>query len=284
MIDYDKFRDIMREKLEYWQNDVTDADIMDISYNLKEFIAEETSFKLYRYIPINYFNIRNLETQKIHLSPNGVLNDVYEGLPYFGENVSYSQLQQIKDLAYMVCMTESNNNTLMWSHYADNHAGICIEYDLKQLEEGPYDLVSHLFPVVYEDHRKIYRNLYTLIESHKELKKAIEEETEYDGYECLDNILPLFITKGSNWSYEREWRILFSKKQMYDINESGLYDGNLYFRCITSVYLGYRIHPEVKKNIEEICKRISTNRKPVSLYQAKLAGNTYTIDFEKIKL
>lgn len=284
MINYNKFREILREKLEYWQNDVTDADIMDISYDLKQVIVEESSFKLYRYMPINYFNIRNLETQKIHLSPNGILNDVYEGVPEFGESVSYSKLQTLKDLAYMVCMTETNNSTLMWSHYAENHTGICIEYDLKKLEPEPFDLVSHLFPILYEEHRNIHRNLSALIESHKELKKAIEDGFEYAGGENLDDILPLFITKGSNWSYEKEWRILFSKKQMYDINENSLYDGNLCFKCVTGVYLGYRIHPEVKRNVKEICKRIGNDKKPISLYQAKLADNTYDIDFEEIPL
>ena len=99
----------------------------------------------------------------------------------------------------------------------------------------------------------------------------------------LDDILPLFLTKGTDWEYEKEWRIIFTKKQMYDYNDSCLYGGNLLFKCITGIYLGYRIHPEVKKNIKEICERISSNSKVVSLYQAHLSSNTYSIEFEKIK-
>ena len=37
--------------------------------------------KLYRYSKADYFNIRNFETGKIKLTSNGVLNDIFEGLP-----------------------------------------------------------------------------------------------------------------------------------------------------------------------------------------------------------
>lgn len=280
---YKNLREAMEEKLEYWENDVTDEDVMDFKHDLKLAIDESDSFKLYRYMPVNYFNIRNLETQKIHLSPNGVMNDIYEGLPDFGESVPYEQIQQLNDLAYMVCLSEEKSSTLMWSHYAENHTGICVEYDLTKLKEEPYNILSHLFPVIYQSKRKIYRNFHSLIVSHKDLKKAIEGEYEYDGIEMLDDILPLFLTKGTDWEYEKEWRIIFTKKQMYDYNDSCLYGGNLLFKCITGIYLGYRIHPEVKKNIKEICERISSNSKVVSLYQAHLSSNTYSIEFEKIK-
>jgi len=280
---YEGLRGIMKEKLEHWQSDVSDDDVMDIAYDLKEILAEVDSFKLYRYMPVNYFNIRNFETQKIHLSPNGVLNDIYEGLPELDESITYEQLQQLDDMAYMVCMSETNNSPLMWSHYAKNHTGICVEYDLKKLEEEPFDLISHLFPVVYNDERKIFRDFSALIESHKELKKAIAENYVYDGVEDLDDILPLFLNKGTDWEYEKEWRILFSKKQMYDIDDNRLYEGNLHFKCITGVYLGYRIHPEIKDNIKEICNRISNGTTTVTAYQARLDSKKYTITFDKVQ-
>lgn len=280
---YTQLKEDLEEILEYWGNDVTDEDVSDLpKYCLKCVVEKSTSFLLYRYMPPDYFNIRNIETQTIHLSPNGVMNDVFEGLPESFEDLSFSHLQKLKDLAYMTCMTENNNNLLMWSHYARNHEGFCVEYDLKRLKEDPFNVLHHIFPIIYRDQRQSNRDLVSLAESHSILSEAILKQFEYDGCETLDNILPLFLTKSKAWAYENEWRVVYTKKQMYDINEDELYQCNLKFKCLSAVYLGYRIHPEKKKNILEICERISTEKDKIRVYQANLAPKSYGIVFNQI--
>lgn len=211
------------------------------------------------------------------------MNDVYEGIPGSQEELSYYKMKKLSDLASMTCLTETNSNTLMWSHYANNHEGFCVEYDLKKLQDDPFDIRKHIFPVIYGDTRPINRNIHSLIESHCLLKKAIDECSVYDGNEVLDDILPMFLTKGNAWEYEQEWRIIFTKKQMYNVNEEILYSGNLPFPCVTAVYLGYRIDPEIKANLVEISDRISStaNRK-IQVYQAKLDATGYGILFDKV--
>ena len=72
----------LEEILDNWGEITTDDDVCDLPESrLKVWLAECPSFKLYRYMPPDYFNIRNIETQTIHLSCNGVMNDVFEGLP-----------------------------------------------------------------------------------------------------------------------------------------------------------------------------------------------------------
>ncbi len=211
---YDRLRENLKEKFEYWKEQIEDNDVIDLSkYDLTRAISDAESFKLYRYIPANYFNIRNIETQKIHLSPNGVMNDVYEGLPSISKDLPYRRIQKLNDLAYMVCMTETKDNMLMWSHYAANHEGFCVEYDLKRLRQQPYNIVEHIFPVVYTSNRQAFRNIDNLIQSHEILKDDIKENAEYDGEEILDNILPLFLTKSNVWQYEKEWRIVYTKNK-----------------------------------------------------------------------
>jgi Protein of unknown function (DUF2971) len=47
----------------------------------------------------------------------------------------------------VACFSNTNNNVLLWSHYANKHRGICIEYDLeKVVEEHMYPM-----PVIYGD-------------------------------------------------------------------------------------------------------------------------------------
>ena len=179
-------KDNLKEKFEYWGSDIRDNDVMDLSkFDLRSTIEQGECFKLYRYVPANYFNIRNIETQKIHLSSNGSMNDVYEGI-LSSSNLSYYKLQKLNDIALMTCMTESYDNTLMWSHYADSNAGMCIEYDLKRLKNAPFNILDHLFPVVYSKKRIIKRDIDSLIESYLDLKKAIAEHYVYDGKERLE--------------------------------------------------------------------------------------------------
>lgn len=171
---YEHLRESLRKTLEHWGFEVTDDDVSDLTkFRLKAVFENAESFKLYRYMPSQYFNIRNLETQTIHLSPNGIMNDVFEELPEYFDSISYSQLQKLGDLAYMTCFTETEDNLLLWSHYADYHKEFCIEYVLKKLNDDPFDLLNHVFPVIYTEKRQAERNLSSLANSHALLTEAM---------------------------------------------------------------------------------------------------------------
>lgn len=52
------------------------------------------------------------------------------------------------------CFSETNNNIHMWSHYADSHKGICIEYDSSEFNDYFSQLLKcrcYLTPVDYRD-------------------------------------------------------------------------------------------------------------------------------------
>ena len=280
---FEYLREHLKETLEYWDSDVVDDDVLDFSKQIfPEVLKGCDHFFLYHYASADYYNIRNVEMKSIHLSPNGVMNDIYEGLPSGNESISYDKLQKMWDMAYMTCLSEAHDNNLMWSHYADGHKGFCIRYDLKRLRQDSYQIREHIFPVIYEEKRRIFKQLDSLLECHQELKKAIKEEYVYDYPEPLDDILPMFLTKGLDWEYEREWRIIFTLKQMYDRDDPILYTGNLYFPCISALYLGYRIDPIVKQDLIEISRRISGDVLPVEVYQAGLKEDSYDVLFERI--
>lgn len=276
-----EIREALADIFDCWGDDIKDEDVSDLSkYRLKDYINRYNYFQLYRYMPANYFNIRNIETQNLHLSPNGVMNDVFEGIPEYSDaNLTYLDFEKLNDLAYMTCFSESNKNLLMWSHYAEKHKGFCVEYDLKRLDSND-KVIEHLYPVLYKEKRQYKRDIKSLIESLEDLNNAIQYNDEYDGELELNDILPLFLTKGLDWEYEKEWRIIYTKKEMYDLDDSKLYSCNIPFHCISAVYLGYRINPEVKKHIKEICKRISTDSSKISVFQAKLSPSSYELEYE----
>lgn len=279
---YANLRSQLAEILEFWGPNVQDADVNEFFHGyLNPVLDEEKPFKLYRYMPPRYFNIRNIETQMIHLSTNGSMNDTFEGIPEFRGKLSCQDAKELEDLAYMACFTEENDNTLMWSHYAKDHTGVCVEYDLKKLDNDTNGVLSHLFPIVYSEQRPALRDIGSMIDSQKQLNEAINKGNVYDGKEPFNDILPLFLTKGKVWEYEKEWRILYTKKQMYDIDDEELYTGNLSFKCISSIYLGYRIQPAIKQHLLEISKRLSSLGSFVPVYQAQLSPGGYNIVFER---
>ena len=87
------------------------------------------------------------------------------------------------------CMSELNDNILMWSHYADNHRGFCIEFVRK-----PDNLLGDIEatnPVIY--------NCYF---------PTPAPFSDEGRNKCFDD---LFLTKYKDWAYEKEWRLVNEK-------------------------------------------------------------------------
>lgn len=285
MDDYKILRDNLKECLMYWGQDIKESDVSSFHYALMERLKLLESFKLYRYMPTNYYNIRNLEKEKIHLSTNGDFNDVYEGVPASTiEELTNKDLSPLNDSAYICCFSESCNDLLMWSHYANAHKGICVEYDLKLLKD--VDIIKHIFPVVYSKKRLLKVDINDLFKNLRELNFNIFHNGDNSDIE-LSQLLPLLVTKGGAWRNEKEWRIIYTKQELYEKSDTNYIDSsllNIEFSCVSGVYLGFRIDNEVKENIIEIIERQNKNRKkPIEIYQTTLSNSNYELGKRKIK-
>lgn len=85
------------------------------------------------------------------------------------------------------------NCPLMWSHYADEHRGLCIEYSVPDAD------FRHLAPVNYRHTRTIaLSDVYQW-----KVKKSVDAEAKL--------INTIYYAKASDWRYEREWRDLETK-------------------------------------------------------------------------
>jgi hypothetical protein len=100
-------------------------------------------------------------------------------------NCLYKKLGEIG----VFSLSENWNCSLMWSHYADNHKGICIGYDTSSLPG-----VTSPKKINYNKPRTISMSLI------KEwiLKKSTSAKDEIKQ--------SFFFTKSSEWEYEQEWR------------------------------------------------------------------------------
>lgn len=286
-MDYAKYRNKLKEIIEEVVDEgiVPDSALEEFFYFVRDNWGND-DLKLYRYSPADYYNIRNFETGKLRLTNNGVLNDVYEGIPYDEyHTLTPDKINALSELAYLKSFSEDPSNVLMWSHYADKHHGFCVEYDLS-LIDGNSPLLNHIFPVVYSEKRNTRSDIVAMAKELKHLIYDIAENNIHDGDGYLDDITSLFLTKGKAWEYEKEWRIVYTKKQIYDINELDLYNYIIPFDYASKVYLGYRMDPTIRKNISEIVQRINTKREdshlpPITIAQVKLQKDSYDIGFER---
>lgn len=101
------------------------------------------------------------------------------------ETVSISQQEFLAETlakAGVYCVSERNDDILMWSHYSDNHQGICLEFD------GLSDFMAPAMQVRYSSDRP-----------------TINRFKEKSSMAMMEKAL---LTKSSQWDYEYEWRII----------------------------------------------------------------------------
>lgn len=141
--------------------------------------------------------------------------------------------------AFKLCsFSERLDSSLMWSHYANYHKGFCIEYDVRAFPPSDYRS-RFLYPVIYTD---------SVYDATPHFMKGVE----HDGFNNLHlNLAGLF--KAIDWSYEREWRLLFANGVL---NEAQAYP----MGKPKAVYLGSHIPSGDQDQILDIC---STLRIPV---------------------
>jgi hypothetical protein len=159
------------------------------------------------------------------------------------------QFLEIRGRIGVCCMTDRKENILMWSHYAGQHTGFCLEF---QTDDPFFQRVRH---VNYPPSGKVpCVNVLT-----PEWNKTIASGTE------------ALLTKAEGWAYEHEWRII-------DL-ENGAGPRQFPPEALHGVILGCRVHDEDKKQALEWCK--GRTPRPI-LYQAHEKKAEYGLDIEAI--
>ena len=121
-------------------------------------------YKLYKYQGIpdckakceDYLRLkRHLQNHKMSLSSPSTFNDPFDchmAFPGTPRQDLFTRSRNIVDTIWRVgCLTESPCNRLMWSHYANNHRGLCIEYDFSAFNS--FSAGVTFAPVIYSSKR-----------------------------------------------------------------------------------------------------------------------------------
>lgn len=243
------------------------------AYDLKH---RNTPTKLYKYQPINdgikERRMQALRENKLWFSKIPELNDPFDCQPtYFDEDKLIQHatnderldekkiVEQIKEMLLqtrrnmeVVCFSESHSNMPLWGNYADNHKGICIEYDFSQLGANE-PFAENLYPVQYEEYRY---NITNLIKDVLNLKISTK----------LSLLFFLMTMKHKSWEYEKEWRI-FNFDGIASTTTGSLREVPV---KPSAIYLGLNCSKEI---IDEISSIIDFNE--TKLFKLDIRNNQY---------
>lgn len=152
------------------------------------------------------------------------------------------------------CLSESEKSLLMWAHYANNHRGMCVEYDLPEINR---QLQFTAIPVIYSDSRICFRSINT---------DSINQDTHTAFIESLSS-------KSPEWSYEKEWRIIRDKAACGDKWDDTKKGALLDMIPPTSITLGCQAEESFEREVLMYCQenqiRLYKMEKDESLYQLK---------------
>lgn len=139
----------------------------------------------------------------------------------FGKEIYKKQFASIG----VVCLSEVKDSILMWSHYSDNHSGLVFEFDYSL----PAKIKVNEFPLKIQ-----YEKENTLISLTPKSHKQMHDQMEI-----------IFLTKYSDWSYEKEYRILHQDFQ-----------GNKPFdkKLLTKIIFGLKASLDNMQKIVKLCK------------------------------
>jgi hypothetical protein len=150
------------------------------------------------------------------------------------------------------CLSEKNDEILIWSHYADGHKGVCLEFDaFSDAAFSEMILFGDALKVYYSDTRPTI-NLLDIGDKPEEYKNA-------------------FLTKSTHWGYEQEWRIIRVEHQ------GGFGPRHFQPEILTGVIFGAFIAKQDKQKILELIKNYPTK---INLYQSKINERRYQLDIE----
>lgn len=171
--------------------------------------------------------------------------------PKFRENWRREETRTMADTFGVLSLTTDPTSLLMWSYYADKHAGFCVGYDLRVLCE-----------TVNEVHKA-----YAL--SRVKYRKDIPDLRPEKYSNTIDLVVDMLRIKAKDWEHEQEYRLILDGK-----NEATI---PLPKSAIAEVIVGARMP---QNDVNEIAGFLERHGLSSALRRARLEEDKYAISID----
>lgn len=126
------------------------------------------------------FGLEAIQKRRLKISTLESTNDPFEFLPFDlskrGHRWATEQTRKhIGADKGMLCFSRHWNNPVIWSHYADSHKGICLEFEVADTLANPVNYIREPLP--------------------------------FDDPPTIETVRRMLLTKFDDWSYESEIRL-----------------------------------------------------------------------------
>ncbi|MCL1046683.1 DUF2971 domain-containing protein [Shewanella electrodiphila] len=197
------------------------------------------------------YGINNLVNRRIKASTLDNLNDPFEMLGIelsnkaIRKSIKVMKSEMTKKFG-ILCFSKTWSNPVQWGHYADNHRGLCLGFEIKKEDLKAVEYVS------------------------KRLNSNIIKNPEFP--------TTLLTTKFSHWRYEKEHRTVLELSKFVK-------EGSLYFQGfneslkLTKVIIG----SESKLTREEVRKHLTELDNGVEIIHARAAFKDFKIVTDRSK-
>ena len=183
--------------------------------------------KCYKYRPINKYLLDSLVNSELYFGSRTQLNDPFDcnidislilaNLIKANDNEYTNLFRSFLDNRKIITNFQKHINdfgiasfsykqdeTLMWSHYADDHKGVCIQYDIST--DFQDNLTLGTAEVLYEPNR-VSDWLSTHIKHFKDNQKNFIQNL----------LLTVLNAKAPQWNYESEVRVIRTITGVYEV-------------------------------------------------------------------
>ena len=182
---------------------------------------------LYKYFPLkdneesNEKRFQALMNGKMYLSAVKDFNDPFDSKAFFYNPEVLKKYDRLKSCGgrlvddfssfqRVAALTANGVHSMpMWAHYANNHAGFCVSYDMTDRDN--LFLKSCTFPVFYTDDRlditSVMDSFVSSVNTEIKVQSAAgKKEILIDDFSIVFLASLLCNVKQSSWSYENEYR------------------------------------------------------------------------------
>ncbi len=126
---------------------------------------------------------RNMSEESLNAYATSIFLEGRHSRPETWDAIRGDMTKALEDEIGLYCLSSTPDNILMWSHYARDHTGYCLEFE-----------ATDYTPFFGAAQRVAYSDSYPEIDVFNKPYK--------------EHVALAFLTKYSGWSYENEWRII----------------------------------------------------------------------------